>query len=368
MIKRVAASAGLIFFLLLLASCSSSVDADAETCESLPEYEIALVDSFGVEAGNSDEMLGYVVDFCRDTDSSVLLLDQVACQVRVVGCDGSVSSISRAGAGPGELLYPLSLCVFPDGRMLVADEMKHAVMEFDDTGEYCRDVIVTDSYVPYSMYPADSGSIVCSMVSLDYAPEIPEYVYSIKKYDAAGELLNVYSRMSWEWTSSDFYTDIGLFDFAACSDGTVYIVTDNTRYSIQVCDSEGSELFSINCDDVIREKKSETRIQIEIDEFEEWATQDQAYMGGYEPSRFFSLIELCGIDSEGNLWVRLLRESPDCVFDVYDQAGQLVYRSRLHRSETDQGLIISVDPYGILAITDDESDFQRVYMAEIVVE
>lgn len=313
-------------------------------------------------------MIGYVVDFCRDTDGSVLLLDQAACEVRVVGCDGSVSSIGRAGSGSGELLYPLSLCVFPSGRMLVADEMKHAVMEFDDTGEYCRDVIVTEWYAPYLMYPADSGAIVCSMLSLDYASEIPEYVYSIEKYDAAGELLNVYSRMSWEWTSSDLYTDIGIFDFAASSDGTVYIVTDNTRYSIQVCDSAGSELFVINRDDVIREEKSETRIQIEIEEFEEWATQDQAYMGGYEPSHFFSLIKLCGVDAQRNLWVRRLRESPDCVFDVYDPTGQLVYRSRLHRSEIDQGLIFSVDPYGILAITDDEADFQRVYMAKIVVE
>ncbi len=367
MIRRVAVSVGLIFsiFLLLLASCSSSVD---DATESLPEYEIAFVDSFGVEVGNSDEMLGYVVDFCHDADGSVLLLDQVACEVRVVGCHDSVSSISRAGSGPGEMLYPLSLCVFSSGRMLVADEMKHAVMEFDDTGEYCRDIFVTEWYAPYSMYPADSGAIVCSIVSLDYTPEIPEYVYSIEKYNAAGELLNVYSRMSWEWTSSEFYRDIGIFDFTACSDGTVYIVADNTRYNIQVCDSEGSELFSINRYDVIREEKTETQIQFEIEEFEEWAAQDQAYMGGYEPSHFFSLIELCGIDAQGNLWVRRLRENPDCVFDVYDQAGMLIHQSRLRRSETDWGLIFSVDPYGILAITDDDADFQRVYMLDVVAE
>jgi hypothetical protein len=213
-------------------------------------------------------------------------------------------------------------------------------------------------------------SIICDLIELDYSTVQPEYTYSVRQY-LGGESIpkNVYRELRWEFTSADFYTDIEMFDFTASSTGNIYIAEDVSRYCIDVVSQNNDFLYSIERLDVPRREKPADVIQIEIEEFETWARQDQAYMGGYEPSPFYPLIELSGVDSEGNVWIRRLDSiTSDVVFDIYDSQGIANGNAVLSRDCTDSKLTVRVDVYGMYALTTDASDNVEVYKLGIIGE
>lgn len=51
---------------------------------TLPEYEISIIDSFGVELGDSLNMIGSINALCHHPDGSVLLLDRSSLRIRVI--------------------------------------------------------------------------------------------------------------------------------------------------------------------------------------------------------------------------------------------------------------------------------------------
>ncbi|NOQ23696.1 MAG: hypothetical protein GQ565_13750 [Candidatus Aegiribacteria sp.] len=97
-------------------------------------------------------MIGSIADLCYHPDGSILILDRVAMLVRRIH-DGDVTFISRAGEGPGEMISPQSICCMPGGKILVADEGKREVMEFNTAGDYLGSYFTTDRYVPHRHVP-----------------------------------------------------------------------------------------------------------------------------------------------------------------------------------------------------------------------
>lgn len=352
--------------LLVLVSCASDDQEVALSDEFIvPEYEISIVDSFGLELGDSLNMIGSINGLCHHPDGSILLLDRSSLRIRVIPTEGDPQLISRRGDGPGELLLPQAICSLHDGRILVSDEMKHEVMSFDITGDYLGSYFTTARYVPLSMYPLDSSSIAGLMMKLEMSDE--EIVLSsvIGRFDASSIPSVVFQTREWIWPAPEMYTELNLIDFAADRYGNVFIAVDNTEYSISVYNPSGEELLQIVREDVNRMPKTPEEIQAEIDDFEEWAVQDQAYTGGYEPSPFYKLISLAGTDAEGHLWV--VRHDSDIgyLFDIWSSSGDMIYTARLSRSENDPGLFFRVDQIGIIAATHNSYQFQRVYTLDI---
>jgi hypothetical protein len=351
--------------LLIVIACEQAeyVSNEFDELRILDEYVITPVDSFGEEIGDSLKLLGDIIDLCNHPEGSILLLDAACCRVHVA--DSCPYFISRPGEGPGELLYPLSICILNDGRMLVSDEMKHAVLSFSQSGEYLADYFTSDFYTPYAMYPVDSNSIVYSQVNLDFIHEDPIYQFVVARYDELTGSSTVYEQMSWEWTSADFYRDISNLDFVASPEGIVYVAEDVTMYSVTVYSPDGYEQYVITRHDIDRILKSDAEIEREITEFEEWAQQDQAYMGGYEPSQYHTLISLVGIDDDRNLWIERLTPDTNQYCDVWSPTGEMLYSVKLHRSEDDLYLDLYCDQYGLLGLTTAAADFQKVYRLEI---
>ena len=113
---------------ILSASCDSNSQNPNQSSEiSIPDYQLCIVDSFGVEIGDSLNMIGSINGFCYHPDGSILILDRPALRIRVISDQGEVNLIGREGEGPGELLLPQGICVLQDGRILVSDEMKREV-------------------------------------------------------------------------------------------------------------------------------------------------------------------------------------------------------------------------------------------------
>ena len=357
----------LLVSLLVFLSCGQDTGEPAQITEnSIPEYQLAVVDSFGVEVGDSFNMLGSVEDFCHSADGSIFILDHISQNVRIVSEEGNAGILCHKGSGPGELLYPLALCALENGHFLVSDEGKQEIMEYDLKGEYLGSFVFTGGYVPYSMYPINSDTIIADLNLFDMEPDIPRYVHLVGGFNSgSSDPFQVFNEMSWDWTSAEFYSDIGLLDFTADTSGRIFIASDNTKYEITVFTLDGSEVAEIN-GQIERIRKTDEQIQLEIEEFEEWAVQDQAYMGGFQPPGYHQLISLAGIDADGNLWVQRHDSTGAVKFDVWDETYNRIFTVSNSGNDGTPELEFHIDTRGILAANTESEVYPRVYSFELM--
>ena len=349
---------------LILTSCGSESEIADQTTETTNlTMSLCVADSFGSEIGDSLQMIGSIDDFCYHPNGSIVILDRAAMKVRVIPDQGDPYFICGEGEGPGEMLFPQSTGVLPDGTILLADEMKQAIMTFDPSGSYLGDYFTTDRYVPYRMYPVDSTSIVGSMLDLEMGDQI-FFSFYIGRFDVDSLPSTTYSTLQWEWPAPQMYTDIECMDFAAGIDGRVFLTQDNTSYYISVFSGDGEELFSIENSEVDRIPKTSEEIEEEIEYFESWAREDQGYTGGYEPSPYHHLISIAGVDSQGNLWVERFGNDTVHQFDVWDDTGNLLYTASF-TGYSGIDLMFSVDQYGILAAVIDPGHFPQILELEL---
>ena len=359
----------LILSLLLISSCKSEPETELGVAENhVTQYQITLADSFGTGIGDSIHMIGSIDDFCYSPDGSVLILDCAAQVVRDFSSDNGSVTHCNTGEGPGELLYPLSLCALENGHFLVADEMKQEIMEYSAEGDYLGSFYYSGGYVPYSMYPVDSEYIQADLITFDIDCEVPQFVYSICGIHSGDtEISQEYFSLSWDWTSADFYRDIELLEFAGSSSGNLFLVPDVTEYKVKVFSMDGEIISEIE-GSMERIRKSEEQIQTEIEEFEEWAQQDQAYMGGYRPSEYEVIISVIGVDANGYLWMQRHDSADAYNFDVWDYSGELISQAQLPKNPDMPELEFHMDDYGLLGANVDSDEYPRVYCFEVGVE
>lgn len=356
----------LFFSLLVVISCNSEPEIQPEVAENtIPQYSITLADSFGTEIGDSIHMIGSVDDFCYSSEGSVLILDCAAQVIRDFSSEKDSRTYCTDGEGPGEFLYPLSLCALENGHFLVADEMKQEIMEYSFDGNYISSFFYSGGYVPYSMYPVDSTFIQADLITFDMDSEIPQYVYTVCGiHSSETEVSQQYYSLSWDWTSADFYRDIELLDFSGSSSGRLFLAPDVTEYRIVVFSRDGEIISEIE-GLMDRVRKSEEQIQREIDEFEEWAQQDQAYMGGYRPSEYEIIIDIVGVDANGQLWVRKHDSSEAYEFDIWDYSGELISQAHFPKNPEIPELEFHIDEYGLLGANVNSEQYPRVYCFEV---
>ncbi|MCK5133563.1 MAG: hypothetical protein KAR40_15590 [Candidatus Sabulitectum sp.] len=102
--------------LIFSISCGADPAASDQPNETIiPHYELTVTGTYCVEIGDSINMIGSIADLCYHPDGSILILDRAAMLVRRIH-DGDVTFISRAGEGPGEMIFPQSICCMPGGK------------------------------------------------------------------------------------------------------------------------------------------------------------------------------------------------------------------------------------------------------------
>ncbi len=357
-----------VFFLFFFGCNTETPEIEQTNVVEIPHYEIISVGSYGVEIGDSLNMIGSVADFCYHPDGSILILDRAAMLVRRVN-QGEVTLISRAGEGPGEMIFPQSLCCLPDGRILVADEGKREVMEFNTTGDYQGSYFTTDRYVPHRMFPVDSTSITGAILDLQMDEDQILFSVNFVRFDSNSAPSVVFNKREWEWPAPELYTEIEMMYYTAAPDGTFYLTMNDTEYSVSIYSVSGELTGTISSPDLPRIAKTEEEIEEEIVSFEELAVQDQAYTGGYEPYPYHQLISLVGVDADGNLWIERFdgdQETEGCQFDVWDSTGNMIYTASFQEPEASSDILFHVDQYGILASVEDPDLFPRVLFLELM--
>jgi hypothetical protein len=104
-----------------------------DTMVLVPEFVI------GEHDGDDPYVLGSVGGVGRDAEGRILVLDDIAREVRVFASDGQfLHRIGGAGEGPGEFQNPTGLRVASDGRVVVRDAGVGGFHVFEPDGEFLR--------------------------------------------------------------------------------------------------------------------------------------------------------------------------------------------------------------------------------------
>ena len=353
--------------IFLFFACETDLnDSVNDFASGVPELHLAVVDSFGVEIGDSLNTIGSINGYFVSSEGAIVLLDGVAKKIRIFQRSGEVSCFGRVGGGPGEMSSPKSICLMPDGRILVPDDQKCIVMEYDISGNYLGNYLESGWKIPEDFFPIDSNSVVGVVFEPVYGEgEIEGFNFYIGRFDADPEPAVRYIEVYRDLHDPSLYTHIDILDYCIDSNGLAYIVPDHTDYLINVLNSDGVLLQQI-CPEITRLEKTDEEIAIELAVFEEDHLWDRGYSGGYEPLQYYKLISLVGIDKDRNLWVQRMDAENGFIFDVWDLSGSLIHTVALDEFTSNPDIEFYVDANGILGVIADSDVYPRVYRLEMI--
>ncbi len=365
----------LISALCLMAVFSSGCGDPGVWQEPFPErLTVSVVDSIGIEMGDSCYVLGAIADAQVSPSGTILVLDQSARLIREFSSDGiHLSNMSRSGSGPGELSAPLEIAVMPDGMIMILDFGKVAVVVLSEQGESLYDLTEWGFTPPLSLSPLTENRMAAWKLKFDMVDSEPLIVMQPSLFSVEDEtpLLTFYS---------DTLMDLDLEAVTASFDGLMsstvmtsdgvnricYCRKSTSTYEILCWDTEGTDLFSASLSiPPVEKTEQEILDETEYTRMQFAALGASALPEGFEPDPFYTLVENLGVDSDGNLWVQRGTEAQP-VFDVFDTDG--VHIASAEFPQAGRYWQFSITPNGCLAWNNDPlSGVQKVYMIELPV-
>lgn len=367
----------LISVFCLAAVFSSGCGEPGVWQEPFPErLTISVVDSIGIEMGDSCYVLGAIADAEVSPSGTILVLDRSACCIRKFTPDGiHISNLSRCGSGPGEFLYPFEMAIMPDGRIMVADMHKQSIIVLSETGESIEDMSDWPLFVPTSITPL--GENLFAGCEMKYDMTDTEMLIIIKPSlfslaDAASEYSFFSDTLRFNLDGSDVAISsvdglTGVTLLTSDKDGRVFYSRKSSSEGVVHCWNIGADsLFTASpgfppvgkTEQEILDETEYTRMQFA-------ALGMNALPDGFEPDPFHVMVENIGVDGDGNLWMQRGTEGKP-VFDIFDTAGDHVGTAEF--PGTGKQWQFSISPYGSLAWNNDPlSGVQKVYMIELPV-
>lgn len=356
-----------VLMIALTVGCGS-----ADWTEPYPDrLNIRVVDSIGVETGDSCYTLGSVVDVVTAPNGDILILDRAPCKISVFNENGGfIRIISRQGNGPGEFLMPKDLTVLQGGRILVTDMMKYSLIIFEQNGDLIEEINEWLLTPPFAITGTSTESYAGCV--FDFVERTTDILIMLKPSVFILESTEpdmVLGVDSIEVRMEDLLSSpaglIGNVEMASDIDGRVFFTFRSTEeYLVRAWDADGAELFTASIGIPPVEKTA-----VELEEENEYIRNQLSFMGvnalppGLAPDPYHQFVTGIGIDSAGNLWV-LRGTEVFPVFDIFDTAGNHVATAEFPiKGKFWQ---FSINPYGSTAWNlDPESGFQKVYMLEL---
>lgn len=366
----------LLFLVSLLASCGSEQTDIAEpVAETETVRELVIVDSIGVELGDSNYVFGSIESASHSADGNILILDRPACCVREYTPEGEfVRSFGRRGTGPGEFVNPLSMARLSDGRIAVMDLHTGGIHTFLPDGEWEKLSAEINREPVLNMTAADSCRYVALLTTFDIVDGQFIMTAKVGRFDIdETEPSLIYWENSLPVTFDDFTLIIeeGYLArvWASNFNGIVFIASrDSEEYLVTGFNPDGNEFVEISLD-LPQVEKSEEEISDEAAFYNQRA-RNMGYNAqtNFEPDRFRWMVHSMGIDSRDRLWVRRGTEEIP-TFDIFDFDGNHLFTANIPAISGYSGLFweIRIDEYGILAWSLDPADgYQKLYTLELV--
>lgn len=363
----------LTFISCLIVSLYSGC-AESEWAEPFPDrLAITVLDSIGIETGDSCYVLGSIIYAEVSSSGSILLLDQSACCIREFSPDGTYMRIlSGKGSGPGELLFPQEMAVQADGKIIVEDMFKRALVILAGNGESLSELTNWELSPPKAIVSVDTNHIAgCAigydMESLDLSLIFKPTLYPL---DDTGRELEFFADTLIIVNVQEVpMTPTGMLGYSMMTsdqrNGRVFYANMSTdQHEVRCWDVQGNLFFSFSLG-----IPPVARTSDELLEETEYARMQFASLGlntlpeGFEPDPLHVLVFGLGVDEDGNLWIqRGTEERP--VFDIIDTDGDHIGTAEFPR--TGRHWKFSISPNGSLAWNlDPVSGFQKVYILDL---
>ncbi|MCD4774643.1 MAG: 6-bladed beta-propeller [Candidatus Aegiribacteria sp.] len=367
-------SAGILISIstiIMLTGCG----ADEKTPE-LPkiEYKLVITDSIGVEIGDDEYILGWPVSPTHSPDGNIVFADRMKHAVFMYTPEGEfIKSIGREGEGPGEFNGPGVLKFYSDGSMLIDD--RDGISLFDSN--YCFVNQMTWSFIAPSLITAlDSGGFIGKQITFKPEEDRVIWLTTLARWDDDQEPAVEYFTVEFELVPSDVsdFSDDREIEIICCAtrDGRIfYSQSSIDEFVIHGCEPDGTPFLHIEDEAFHRVRKSEEDIQAERDT---WISLIRMMRGDSSLPRPFKVdpyrrvINDMFVDGGERLWVRLGCYS-GIVYRVYDFSGEILFNAMVEYEGNPADLNsweITGDEHGFLAINTSQEYSQKVYMLTLV--
>ncbi len=358
-------------FLALSCGGAAPVEAPAEEGGRVP---LVIVDSIGVELGDSNYVIGSIDALEHGPDGDIYLLDRGRACVRVFDREGGFRRrISSEGSGPGELTNPLAMAVLGDGRVAVCDPWRGGIHTFRADGEWEGLAMEFTNNPPMMMQGADSSAFVARKLTVE--PDDGEITVSaiVGRYelDRGTEPVAVYYGDEFPFDPNDVTSIVNTLNYSLCThvdrEGTVYAAPYSTEeYRVMILSAEGEELLSFS-----REMPRAEKTEEEVLEEKEWMEAYLSSMGAsgvrleYDPEPYRWMISDIGVDGMERIWVRRGTER-EPVFDVYDMSGEPLFTAELPGAGPDADFWeFVIDEHGMMAWSTNPEYYYKVWLLEV---
>ncbi|MBD3276922.1 MAG: hypothetical protein GF388_01360, partial [Candidatus Aegiribacteria sp.] len=175
--------------LLLMAACGGGTpEQDAPvSADTLDVMELAIVDSIGVELGDSNYVLGALSTICFGPEGNLYAFDIVRGSAMVYSGGGAfVRTISRRGEGPGEITFPLDMTVLNNGSVMIT--ALGGIHRFSPQGEHQGIFAEYFSNPPMNLTAVGDSMLLASKLSIVPDEDNNPYVeYWLATLDESGE-------------------------------------------------------------------------------------------------------------------------------------------------------------------------------------
>lgn len=353
---------GLMLFLTWTACSEKTEDHTAA------KFVLRVVDSLGVETGDSNQIFGDINGLCFVSDSAFVVFDRSYQQLRLFTIDGEhLVTESYLGDGPleyrfAEYLAPLDSCF--------------GVFDFEMPP---RCILFNSELVPVSSVTLQESSALTNPAFLG-AESIIGSVGSFEERD--GSLILMNNTCKWNYENGireillyENFSELGSFeegygsfvDLEHCietyKDSLIFIAPDLNESRILTFTSDGV------CRDTIafeltREPRSIDEIELEVT----WRKLRDGNLGDWYPSELEpGITQLQVQDSNGLLWVTHgSRFSPE--FEVFDIDGNHMFSCSCSGLPERDYYRFCISDEGYIAYTMHPEDYPRIYLLELVEE
>ena len=336
---------------------------------------LSVIDSVGVEFGDSLYTFGAIIGLEFLRDGSFAVLDRAAGSIRVYSAAGEfIRRISSPGNGPGETVQAFGMLVFPDGGFGVMDPNQGGLMRFDSSGGYLGIEFEAFHNIPMGMVMVGDSGYVASRTSVyeeDGSAFIETFIgYFPLTWEPEYRYLSTVEGLDEETVGTFLMQTMLQCPWAVDPvSGTVYAAPYHSgEFFIEVLPMDHSVQPSrITLDLPVIAK---TRAEIEA-EREYYAALFTVMEGGEPPYNKYCEpfpnhhpVRALAVDDAGRLWV-LGTGTPGAHFYVFSGSGGLLSEYSLAGVPSDEYLQFRVHGDRMLVYSEDPVDYQKIWLVEI---
>lgn len=277
---------------------------------------------------DDDHLVGIIADIQADAKGNIYMLDSQLAEVSIYSPDGElIRTIGHQGQGPGEFEQPVSLFVFPDGKVGVLQPMPGKIVlltsEGDAAGEYALPE-GKDGGKPMLFGGSRSGDqVVIATHEMAFNDGGITLVKKLLRVAGSGKETALYhSESQKQKGGAVFISSDGEYLWTAGNDGRVYVNDNRDEYRITVYQPDGT------LDRVIeRDFKRVKRTAEQLAEAAAFAENmpHAPDLGDYAPA-----LQNMYTRADGTLWVMSSSGTLDMGegamgrFDVFDKEGRFI--------------------------------------------